>query len=45
MKISDYLSKDTIKVGLESTNKKDAIVELVEVLAKSGKISDKKYYS
>lgn len=41
MKISEYLSKQTIKVGLESTNKKDAISELVDVLEKVGKISDK----
>jgi fructose-specific phosphotransferase system IIA component len=41
MKISDYLSKKNIKVGIESTNKKDAIAELVDVLEKAGKISDK----
>ena len=42
MQILDFLSVDSIKLTMESKNKKDAIKELVEVLVKSGKIKDKK---
>ncbi|MDR0676009.1 MAG: PTS sugar transporter subunit IIA [Elusimicrobiota bacterium] len=41
MKISDFLSRDMIKIGLESTSKKDVIIELVDILAKTKKIVDK----
>lgn len=41
MKISDYLLRDAIKIGIESTNKNDALFELVSLLEKTGKISDK----
>jgi len=42
MQILDFLSADSVKMSLESKNKKDAIKELVEVLFKSGKVKDKK---
>jgi PTS system nitrogen regulatory IIA component len=42
MQILDFLSVDSIKLSIESKNKKDAIKELVEVLVKSGKVKDKK---
>jgi len=42
MQILDFLSVDSVKLSIESKNKKDAIKELVEVLFKSGKIKDKK---
>jgi PTS system nitrogen regulatory IIA component len=42
MQILDFLSIDSVKLSLESKNKKDAIKELVEVLVKSGKVKDKK---
>jgi PTS system nitrogen regulatory IIA component len=42
MQILDFLSVDSIKLFLESKNKKDAIKELVDVLVKSGKVKDKK---
>jgi fructose-specific phosphotransferase system IIA component len=42
MQILDFLSVDSIKLSLESKNKKDAIKELVEVLFKSGKVKDRK---
>jgi len=42
MQILDFLSVDSIKLSMESKNKKDAIKELVEVLVKSGKVKDKK---
>jgi PTS system nitrogen regulatory IIA component len=42
MQILDFLSVDSVKLTIESKNKKDAIKELVEVLVKSGKVKDKK---
>ena len=42
MQILDFLSVESIKLSIESKNKKDAIKELVEVLVKSGKVKDKK---
>ena len=42
MQILDFLSVDSVKLSIESKNKKDAIKELVEVLVKSGKVKDKK---
>jgi fructose-specific phosphotransferase system IIA component len=41
MQISEFLSTDMIKVGLESTSKKDVIIEMVDILEKAGKIKDK----
>ncbi len=40
MNITDYLSKNTVKVSLESVNKKDAMAELIDLLQKDGKITD-----
>lgn len=42
MKISDFLSKDAIKIGLESTEKEDVLKELVDVLAQVEDLGDKK---
>jgi nitrogen PTS system EIIA component len=42
MQILDFLSVDSVKLSMESKNKKDAIKELVEVLVKSGKVKDRK---
>jgi PTS system nitrogen regulatory IIA component len=42
MQILDFLSVDSVKLTIESKNKKDVIKELVEVLVKSGKVKDKK---
>jgi len=41
MKILDFLSKELIKVNLESSKKKDVIAELVELLYREKKIKDK----
>lgn len=40
MNITDYLSKNTVKVSLESASKKEALAELVDLLQKDGKIAD-----
>jgi fructose-specific phosphotransferase system IIA component len=42
MEISSLLSKDAIKINLESKTKKDVIKELVELIFKTNKIKDKK---
>ena len=42
MKITDFLDKRGIKLGLEATEKEDALKELVEVLATVKDIGDKK---
>ena len=42
MKITEFLSKECIKIGLKSKSKKDVLEELVDVLVAAGKISDKK---
>lgn len=42
MKITDFLDKKGIKVGLESTEKEDALKELVDVLEAVKEIGDKK---
>jgi len=42
MKITDFLDKQAIKVGLESTEKEDALKELVDVLDAVKEIGDKK---
>ena len=40
MPLTDILSPGCVKVPLVATNKKDAITELVAVLAQEGKIED-----
>lgn len=42
MRIKDFLDKECIKLGLESTDKKGHIKEMVQVLVGTGKISSKK---
>ena len=42
MKITDILAKHAIKIGVEATEKEDALKELVDVLAKVKDIGDKK---
>ncbi|MFC0270768.1 fructose-specific PTS transporter subunit EIIC [Metabacillus herbersteinensis] len=41
MKITELLTKDTIKLDVHSTTKNDVITELVTVLDRSGKLTDK----
>ncbi len=41
MKITDFLLKDYIKIGLEGTTKKEVLEEMVDILVKAGKIHDK----
>ena len=40
MRLIDILKPENIKVPLESTTKNDAIAELVNLLAKSGTVTD-----
>ena len=42
MKITDFLDKRGIKIGVEATEKEDALKELVDVLADIKEIGDKK---
>ncbi len=42
MKITEFLDKKGIKIGLESSEKEDALKELVDVLAEVQDIGDKK---
>lgn len=42
MRLIDILKPENIKVPLESTSKNDAIAELVNLLAKSGTVTDAK---
>lgn len=42
MKITEFLDKQGIKIGIQSTEKEDALKELVEVLAKVKDIGDSK---
>ncbi len=42
MKITDFLDKKGIKIGVEATEKEDALKELVDVLADIKEIGDKK---
>lgn len=42
MKITEFLNKQAIKIGLESTEKEDSLKELVDVLAGVQDIGDKK---
>ena len=41
MKISEFLSKNAIKIGIEATEKESALRELVDVLADVKEIGDK----
>ena len=41
MKITDFLSKDCIKVDLKSKTKKDALEDLADNLVAAGKVTDK----
>lgn len=42
MKISEFLNKNAIKIGLQATEKEEALKELVDVLANVKDIGDKK---
>lgn len=42
MKITDILNKQAIKIGMEATNKEEALKELVDVLASVKDVGDKK---
>src|SRR6185295_3011798 len=42
MKITEFLSKAGIKIGLQSSEKEDTLKELVDVLAEVQDIGDKK---
>jgi len=42
MKITDILSKQAIKIGMEATNKEEALKELVDVLTTVKDVGDKK---
>lgn len=42
MKISEFLNKNAIKIGIQSTEKEDSLKELVDVLAGVQDIGDKK---
>ena len=42
MRITDFLVADAINVDLKSQNKKDVLGELLQPLAKAGKIADAK---
>ncbi|MGM7720185.1 PTS fructose transporter subunit IIABC [uncultured Metabacillus sp.] len=44
MRITELLTKETIKLDLQSTSKANVIGELVDVLDKAGKLSDKAGY-
>ena len=44
MKIIDLLDLNSISLNLSSKNKLDVINELVDLIEKSGNISDKKLY-
>ncbi|MFW6163730.1 MAG: PTS sugar transporter subunit IIA [Planctomycetota bacterium] len=41
MKLSELLDERVIKVGLESTEKEEAFNELIEVLVRAGRVSDR----
>ena len=41
MKISELLSKETIKLNLKANNKQDVIDQLVDVLDKAGRLENK----
>jgi PTS system nitrogen regulatory IIA component len=42
MKITEFLDKRSIKIGLQATEKEDALKELVDVLAVAHDVGDKK---
>ncbi len=42
MRILDFLSEDSIEVGLKASGKRQVLEELIEVLARQGKVTDKK---
>ncbi|MBL5833196.1 PTS sugar transporter subunit IIA [Bacillus sporothermodurans] len=44
MKITELLTLETIKLGIESTAKKEVVNELVNVLDQAGKLNDKDKY-
>lgn len=44
MKITDLLSKESIKLSGSASDKNDVLVQMVDLMDKSGKISDKKVY-
>lgn len=44
MKITDLLQRDTIQLNLRSTSKRDVIEELVDVLDRAGKLSNRDGY-
>ncbi len=41
MRVRDLLDESVVKVGLESVNKRECIEELIDLLARSGRISDR----
>ncbi len=41
MKLSDLLSEDVIKIPLESTEKEKIIEEMIDLLARAGKVNDR----
>jgi nitrogen PTS system EIIA component len=41
MKLTDILSKDSVRVPLQAANKTEAITELVDVLAEGGKLLER----
>jgi len=41
MKVSEFLSNNCIKIGLQSKTKKEVLEELVDVLVSAGKVKDK----
>ena len=41
MRLCDIVDESCVKVGLESTDKEEAIAELVELLVRAGKVSDR----
>lgn len=45
MKISEILTKDLISVNMEPANKDEAIKEMIDIAARSGKILDKEKVS
>ena len=44
MRITEILTKNTIKLNIQSSSKSDVVNELVEVLDRAGKLSDKAAY-
>lgn len=41
MRLLDLLDRDNVKVELEATDKEEAIAELIDLLARTGRISDR----